>query len=127
MLVVVRSGITGAVVSVVTWPLWWYSRGLALYLRRRIHSLHGFEESIGLTVWVVNWGKPMYGQYDVTGYVISFLVRTVGIIFKILQLLIYTLGQLVLIVLWLGLPLLILIELSAHLLGTSPFLHLVFG
>lgn len=86
------------------WPLWWYSRGFARFLQRRRHSIKEFEEDIGLTVWIVNWTKPMYGQYDLAGKIISFIIRTFGIMLKLLMMAFYLLLQVVIVLVWLLAP-----------------------
>lgn len=90
----------------VTWPLWWYSAGLVRFIRRRWSSLAAFEASIGLTVWVVNWTKPMFAQYDIAGKIISLFMRTILIVLKSVQLICFGLAQVVLVLVWLALPLL---------------------
>lgn len=90
--------------NVLFWPVWWYSVGFWGFLKKRRDSIRNFEEEIGLTIWVVNWGKPMFGQYDVPGRIISFVFRTGGIIFKAVQLIVYLIIQMLLIVGWLVLP-----------------------
>lgn len=101
--------------DVLYWPVWWYSRGLVYFIKKRLHSLKSFEEDIGLTVWIVNWGKPMYGQYDLAGKLMSFFFRTLGILWKILQLMFYFVIEVILLILWLFLPILIVWQLVKHL------------
>jgi len=92
--------------DVLYWPLWWYSRGLVDFIKKRIKGITEFEENIGLTIWVINWSKPMYGQYDIAGKLISLVIRTLGIFWKGLQLMVYLLVQVILLILWLVVPLL---------------------
>jgi len=93
------------------WPVWWYSAGLFSFIRKRLVALKDFEEDIGLTVWVINWGKPMYGQYDFAGRLISIIVRTAGIIFKALQVMLFFILELILIVGWVVLPVVVVWQL----------------
>ncbi|MEK7139296.1 MAG: hypothetical protein AAB817_01205 [Patescibacteria group bacterium] len=97
------------------YPIWWYGAGLLAFLKRRGQSLQNFEASVGLTVWIINWTTPMFGQYDIWGKIISFGVRTAVIIFKSAQVVLYCLGQLVMILGWLGLPMIVVWELWYHL------------
>ena len=103
--------------DVLYWPVWWYSRGLVDFIKKRLTSIKEFEENIGLTVWIVNWGKPMYGQYDLAGKIISFFVRTAGIFYKAVRLMLYFLCQLILVVFWLGLPVVAVIQLVRYFLA----------
>ncbi len=88
-----------------SWPIWWYSTGLVRLVRRRWQALVAFEASIGLTVWVINWTRPMFAQYDLTGKMISVFMRTVLIGLKTIQVMLYGLLELVGIVAWVLLPL----------------------
>ncbi len=83
------------------WPIWWYSLGLLRFAKARARGLISFEESIGLTVWIVNWTKPMYGQYDFVSRLISLLVRTLVIFVKLLMVAVHLLFSLVAVGLWL--------------------------
>ncbi len=98
------------------WPVWWYSVGLRDHVRNCWHSLHDFEtNSVGLTVWIVNWTRPMFAQRDVAGKIISFFMRTVIIIGKSIQLLIFGLIQLLSVLAWVAIPLIALWQLAVHL------------
>lgn len=88
----------------ITWPVWWYSIGLVRFLRWRWQALVAFEASIGLTVWVINWAKPMFAQSDILGKAISLVMRTILIAVKTVQLMIFGVFQMVFITGWLILP-----------------------
>ncbi|MFA5076423.1 MAG: hypothetical protein WC480_03345 [Patescibacteria group bacterium] len=96
--------------DILYFPVWWYSVGLVKFIKRRLHSIASFEESIGLTVWILNWAKPMYGQYDIAGKIISFIFRTIGIFWKGLELMFYLVLSLIMLLVWLGLPILVVYE-----------------
>ena len=100
--------------NVLYWPVWWYTVGLKDFVLGRFVAIKRFEGDIGLTIWVVNWGKPMYGQYDIGGKIISFIIRTLGIIFKVVQLLIISILEMVLIVVWVLVPLLAIFQLIRY-------------
>jgi hypothetical protein len=86
------------------WPVWWYSVGFVSFIRKRILSLKNFEEDMGLTIWIVNWTKPMFSQYDIAGRIISFIFRTFGIFYKMVAVMFYFLAQVIMIFLWVLLP-----------------------
>ena len=85
-------------------PLWWYSVGWA----RFGNFLRGFvlwqEASLGFSVWLKNLFRPMYGQRDFTGRLISFFIRLTQIIFRGFMLLVVTAIALVLFFCWALLP-----------------------
>ncbi|MFA6534525.1 MAG: hypothetical protein WCT37_05155 [Patescibacteria group bacterium] len=90
--------------NVLYWPVWWYSAGLAIFVKERWQSLRDFEGEVGLTVWIVNWFKPMYGESDLVGKAISFVMRTVMIVFKAWQIALYFFCQVAVVAIWLLLP-----------------------
>src|SRR3989338_1634594 len=79
-------------------PIWWYTRGLLKQLKGVAEILGTRQEALAIDVWVKNIGKPMYGQYDIAGRLISFFMRLVQII-----------GRSIVLVIWAGLLLLWLI------------------
>lgn len=85
-------------------PIWWYSRGLFWIVRRLQLKLVNFERKLGLRLWLRTLGKPMYGQRDIAGKIISFFMRLAVLIFRSVLLLIYAVGVLLLFLLWIFVP-----------------------
>lgn len=88
-------------------PVWWYSRGFLKLLGGLRDRLVFFERSLGLRLWVHNLGKPMYGQYDVAGKLISFFMRFVVLFWKMIEFLFYLIFLVLWALAWLLLPLLV--------------------
>jgi hypothetical protein len=88
-------------------PLWWYSAGLRNFLL----GLAGFwinrARGLAILVWIKNIHKPMYGQSDWQGRLISFLMRLVQIIARGLMMVFWSGVILVLLFGWIFLPLLV--------------------
>lgn len=63
-------------------PVWWFTRGYLTFLKRLGSFLADKNKAIGLTVWIKNYFRPMYGQRSVSGVLISIAMRTVQIIFR---------------------------------------------
>src|SRR3989344_852215 len=96
--------------DVVRYPFWWYSTGAkkaAVFCWRQVKNI---EESLALRVWVVNIFKPMFGQYDWQGKLISFFIRLVQIIFRSVIMLLVLIFFLALFLIWLALPIFILYQ-----------------
>ena len=93
--------------DIVYFPLWWYSRG---YLKMII-SLRDFivnrERSLGFFIWTKNLFRPMYGQEDMWGRVISFFVRLIQIIVRGLIMIFWLVFSLSVFIFWTTLPLII--------------------
>ncbi len=96
--------------DIVYFPLWWYSRGLAQLVIKLKDFLLNKEKSLALLVWIKNIHKPMYGQYDWQGMLISFFMRLFQIIARGLFLLFWLILALVILLFWLILPIFVIYE-----------------
>lgn len=95
--------------DIVRWPVWWYSEGLKIAWDKIFTWTFGFQQRIGLSIWLKNWFRPMYGQYDWQGRIISFFFRTITIIFKVAQFLVGFSVFFILFLLYLVLPLIAIV------------------
>lgn len=96
------------ILELLYFPVWWYSFGAWNFLSKQLNYLHNQEKSLALFVWIKNILKPMYGQYDIAGLTISFIVRSIQIIFRGSYLSILAVISLSLIIAWLALPILVI-------------------
>ena len=88
----------------VRFPFWWYTTGAkkaAVFCWQKVLNI---EEGLALKVWVVNIFRPMFGQSDWQGKIISFLVRLVQIILRSIIMLLVLIFCLILFLIWLFLP-----------------------
>lgn len=97
--------------DVLYFPLWWYSVGFRQLLLSLGRSLRSSERYLALGLLARSLFLPMFGQYDREGRIISFFMRLVILIGRS----IYMLGLLaidfLLIVVWLGLPVVVVVRL----------------
>jgi len=100
--------------GVLRWPIWWYTRGLALITSGSIHSVERYYQSIALGVWIKNLFVPMYGLRDWQGRLISFLVRLVQIAFRSLFLVVRIVIAMIGIIMYMILPIVTVIQLLYH-------------
>jgi len=63
-------------------PVWWYTRGAINTGKFLLNFLKMVEKYFALWIWIKNIFKPMYSQHDIAGIIISFLVRSVQIVFR---------------------------------------------
>jgi hypothetical protein len=91
-------------------PLWWYSYGLVELIIKQKEFIKDKEKKLALIVWIKNIFIPMYGQYDLMGHIISFLVRFFQIIIRSFFMLFWLLFCLFVLLAWLILPFLVLYE-----------------
>lgn len=92
---------------IVYFPFWWYSRGLFDAMMNIKNFLANRQRELALSVWVKNIFKPMYGEYNWQGWLISFFVRLFQIIFRSLVMLVWLLLSLAVLTLWIVLPALV--------------------
>ncbi|PJA11135.1 hypothetical protein COX67_01360, partial [Candidatus Falkowbacteria bacterium CG_4_10_14_0_2_um_filter_36_22] len=89
-------------------PLWWYSTGLMRLLNNLRNFLSDREKSLALLIWIKNIGRPMYGQYDWQGRIISFFMRLIQIIIRSFFMLFWLALALAILGLWALLPFIVL-------------------
>src|SRR3989338_2052661 len=90
--------------GVFFFPVWWYSRGLVSTARFCVDTIQNQARELSVSIWLKNIFVPMYGSYDIAGRLISFVVRVAQIFVRSLFLAVYTVGLLLLFVLYLILP-----------------------
>jgi hypothetical protein len=97
--------------DILYFPAWWYSRGLFNTVKNMLDFLSQRQKSLALMVWIKNIHKPMYGQYDWQGIIISVFMRIVQIIIRSIIMLFWCLFAIAVILVWIFLPLLVIYEL----------------
>ncbi len=85
-------------------PVWWYTGGTVWITKQINESIAGTARSVALGLWVKNIFVPMYGQYDVWGRIISFLVRLVNIIARFFWISTWGILSYLVVALWLIMP-----------------------
>ncbi len=103
----IKSIIIDIIGDVVYFPIWWYSVGLKHIVLNRVKSLHAMSDQLALRLLILNIFKPMFAQTDSAGRVISFFMRIVLLVGRAIFFAIYAILQLVIILVWIGIPLLI--------------------
>jgi len=95
----------------VKFPIWWYGKGTYRALMFCVNGFLNAEKSLGLKVWVKNIFKPMFGQTDWQGKIISFFMRVFQIIGRTIALVIYFVLLVIVFIIWLLLPVFIVFQL----------------
>ena len=67
------------VVSLFTYPVWWYTKGLVALVRWIQEGLEYRWKKYALGLWIRNIATPMYGEYSYLGRAVSFFMRVVVI------------------------------------------------
>jgi len=92
--------------QIIFWPLWWYSFGFLIVLKNTGIKIVRSWKGLALDIWLKNIFRPMYGQYDATSRIISFLMRLVQVFFRFIIMVVMTVLILLIPVFYLGLPIL---------------------
>ena len=94
------------VLDTLYFPVWWYTRGFVRVVGWAETSLKDVERIAALKIWIKSMFKPMFQDYTKEGRIISFFMRVVLLIFKLLIVIIWAAFLAFVIVLFLTLPLL---------------------
>ncbi|MCC7522848.1 hypothetical protein IT407_03555 [Candidatus Uhrbacteria bacterium] len=106
--------------SLLRFPYWWYTEGLSRMVRVLRDGLVFRYRSYAIGLWAKNILVPMYGQYDITGRLVSFFMRFVILVWRCAAFAVEALFNVVLVVLWIAMPVLSLVMLLEPL--TRPFI-----
>lgn len=90
--------------EIISTPVWWYTSGIRWIALRLGRSAAGVWTQAGVGIWIRNLLVPMYGQNDIWGRIISFLIRLVNIIARSVWCGIWVLLLLAVFALWVMLP-----------------------
>lgn len=90
--------------SVLQFPFWWYTDGLFEAARWCMRGLRYRWDSAGLSLWLKNFFVPMYGQYDLSGRIVSVFMRFVVLIGRVIGLCAEAFAYSVMLFIWMILP-----------------------
>lgn len=103
--------------DIIRFPFWWYTTGLKRVFFIFINSVRSGEESLALSIWVKNIWRPMYGQYDLIGRLVSIFIRITQIIIRAALFIIWVYLSFVLVVFWVAIPVVILLQIIYQIKG----------
>ncbi len=92
------------VVSLFTYPVWWYSTGLGRLVLWIEEGLRYRWRKYALGLWIRHIGTPMYGEYSFLGRAVSFFIRIVVIIGRGIAWLVEAFVYALLLILWVVWP-----------------------
>lgn len=105
--------------SLIWFPVWWYSVGLQRVVGGALSRLRYRSRSYGLKIWIQNFFVPMYGQYDLTGRLVSVFMRLIVLIGRVIALGVEALAYAVGLVFWIVAPVAFLVlAVSSFIQGT---------
>ena len=96
--------------DMVYWLAWWYTTGLKKSFYGMLGTIRQGNQELGLTIWLKNLFKPMFGQYDWQGRLISFFMRLFQLIVRSVIFLFWVILSGITFLIWILLPLFILFQ-----------------
>lgn len=96
--------------DILFFPFWWYTTGLLISINRLVIFLSNKQKSLALFVWIKNIHRPMYGQTDWQGKLISLLIRLLQIIIRGLIMIFWLIIAVILFLAWVFLPVFVFYE-----------------
>ncbi len=93
--------------EVIYFPIWWYTQGLKRHLLFIWRSIVNLNRNLSLGLMLKNIGKPMFGQYDREGRIISFFMRLILLISRTFVFVLFSLFYFILLAAWPVLPLIV--------------------
>jgi hypothetical protein len=95
------------ILDIIYFPIWWYTKGAAHAWRWCFGLLRNGNSNLAPGLWLANLFVPMYGQFDLQGRIVSFIMRLVQIFARTVALVVWLSLCLVLFFCWLALPILV--------------------
>ena len=92
--------------DVLYFPIWWYSAGLKKRLRFFIDGTKQWSRYLAIKILVTHIFKPMFGQYNWEGRIISFFMRLIQLMVSFIIFIIGFIFILLILILWIVLPVL---------------------
>jgi len=101
---IIKSIFSDLILSILYFPLWWYSEGLWRNLKSFFNRVKRLAHNLALKILITHLFKPMFGQYSRSGRIISFFMRLIHLAWRFF---LFTIGfafYLLLLLVWIVLP-----------------------
>jgi len=93
--------------EILYFPIWWYTQGLKRTTLWMWNSILGSARNLALPLMFKNLFKPMFGQTDRQGRIISFFMRIILTFSRLILFIVLLFFNLLVFVFWVGLPVLV--------------------
>jgi len=100
------------VLDIIYFPVWWYTKGAIHALGWCFNLFRQGNASLAPGLWLANLFVPMFGQFDIQGRIVSFLMRLVQVLARTIALTFWLGLCLVLFLFWLALPVLVIYKMA---------------
>lgn len=85
-------------------PFWWYTKGLSIITQNLADWQIKEWRRLGLFIWIRNLFTPMFHDYTIIGRGLSFVIRLIIIVLRLISLLVKFAFKIVLMLFWLLVP-----------------------
>jgi len=89
-----------AFIDAIYFPFWWYTAGAKHAFLWCLSLLQSGNDNFAPGLWLKNIFVPMFGQYDIQGRIISFLMRLAQVVGRTFALFIWFLISFILFLCW---------------------------
>jgi len=112
--VIFKEFILEPIISILYFPIFWYSKGLVKFFKSLISTLKEVSPPFVLKILIANLGKPMYGDYSREGRIISFFMRLIHLFLIFLKTFLVFLILFLIFLIYLFLPVIIIYEIICN-------------
>ncbi len=93
--------------DILLYPVWWYTTGLKLAVNRFLESTTSRSRALALGIQFANLFRPMYADYSIQGRLISFVMRILVLVFRLVEMSVFAVGYLLVLFLWVLAPIVV--------------------
>ncbi|MBT6691183.1 hypothetical protein HOB10_02545 [Candidatus Parcubacteria bacterium] len=90
--------------EILYFPIWWYAQGLKRTTLWMWNSIVGSARNLALPLMFKNLFKPMFGQTDRQGRAISFVMRIILTLSRLIVFIVLLVFNLLVLIFWIVLP-----------------------
>ena len=116
--VVIKSIFLHSLLSILYFPVWWYTSGLKKRFFGFIKGVVNLFRNLSLKLMFTHLFKPMFGERSRSGRIISFFMRLILLIWRSVLFSLGTVGLLLLLIVWIILPVVAVWQIVVLSLGT---------
>lgn len=106
-------------VEALYFPIWWYTSGLKKTTLAVIGNIKATSRNLALGLLFRNLFRPMYGQSDKVGRLISFVMRLVLLGAKLFVFSLFFFFYLFILIFWVTMPILVVWQLARNLVAIA--------
>lgn len=90
--------------DIIYFPVWWYTKGIKKVTLFCFGEVKETARKLSIGILFSHLLKPMYGQYDIAGRIISLFFRILQFLWHLLFLIIWLVLMLVIFIFWIVFP-----------------------